>query len=102
MSQDSESKFASFLAARKVTTTDKESGTESSALYPTPSRGRRNGKRRDPAFEQVTAYIRRDTHHAVKLTLLKDGRNRQFSDLVEMLLADWLRSAMHNSELPCM
>lgn len=56
--------------------------------------------RRNPAFEQVTAYIRRDTHHAVKLALLKEGVNRQFSDLVQTLLAEWLASATHNPELP--
>ncbi len=49
------------------------------------------GKRRHPDYEQVTAYIRKDTHHQVKLALLQELKGRQFSDLVEELLSDWLR-----------
>ncbi len=49
------------------------------------------GKRRHPDFEQVTAYIRKDTHHQAKLALLRELKGRQFSDLVEELLSTWLR-----------
>ncbi len=48
------------------------------------------GKRRHPDFEQITAYIRKDTHHQVKLALLRELKGRQFSDLVEELLSTWL------------
>jgi hypothetical protein len=54
-------------------------------------RGRRPGKRSHPDFEQITAYIREDTHHAVKIALLKNGR-KEFSELVEDLLCQWLQS----------
>ncbi len=50
------------------------------------------GKRRHPDYEQVTAYIRRSTHHQVKLALLRETRDRQFSELVEELLCGWLKS----------
>ncbi len=100
MSQDSGSKFSSFLTARKETTSDIGPGTEGIGLPAASSTGRRNGKRRDPDFEQVTAYIRRSTHHSVKLALLKEDANRQFSDLVETLLAEWLAKATQKSELP--
>ena len=68
-----------------------------SAEEPVPSiprqRGRpKDGKRSHPDYEQVTAYIRKNTHHEVKLTLLQEGKGRQFSDLVEDLLARWLKS----------
>ncbi len=53
--------------------------------------GRPPGKRTHPDFEQVTAYIRKDTHHGVKLALLQEGKGRQFSELVEDLLAGWLK-----------
>ncbi len=49
------------------------------------------GKRRHPDFEQVTAYIRKDTHHQVKLALLRELKGRQFSNLVEELLSTWLK-----------
>ena len=55
-------------------------------------RGRPAGKRSDSEFGQVTAYIRKETHLAVKMALLKDGGEREFSELVEELLAKWLRS----------
>lgn len=55
-------------------------------------RGRPKGKRSDPAFEQVTAYIRKETHKTVKIALLQEGQDREFSELVEELLSDWLRS----------
>ena len=52
--------------------------------------GRPPGKRSDPGFEQVTAYIRKETHQAVKIELLKSGR-QEFSELVEGLLQQWLK-----------
>lgn len=86
MSQEPESKFSSFLAARRQPASD---------ATPVQERTRPTGKRRDPAFEQVTAYIRKATHRSVKLALLKEGNDRQFSDLVEELLATWLGSNQH-------
>jgi len=52
--------------------------------------GRPPGKRSDPDFEQVTAYIRKETHQAVKIELLKNGR-QEFSALVEGLFQQWLK-----------
>ncbi len=54
-------------------------------------RGRPAGKRTDPEYSQVTAYIRKSTHHAVKVRLLQQGEGREFSELVEELLSDWLK-----------
>lgn len=58
-----------------------------------PKRGRPPGKRSSSDHEQVTAYIRRDTHLGVKLALLKDGGDQDFSELIEALLAQWLVSS---------
>jgi hypothetical protein len=58
-----------------------------------PKRGRPKAKRSDPDYEQVTAYIKRNTHTAVKIELLKDSQNgekREFSELVQDLLEQWL------------
>jgi len=52
--------------------------------------GRPRGKRTDPDFEQVTAYIRKDTHRNVQIALLNEAQRRQFSTLVEDLLSEWL------------
>lgn len=64
---------------------------------PTPtflkaSRGRPKGKRSDPAYEQVTAYIQKETYRQTKLALLQNRDERDFSQLVEDLLCAYLRT----------
>lgn len=58
-----------------------------------PRRGRPPGKRSDPGFVQVSAYIADDLYHSVKLSLLKESKGRkgrEFSELVSELLSGWL------------
>lgn len=55
-------------------------------------RGRPSGKRSDAEYVQVTAYIHKDTHRDVKIELLKSGDGKDFSELVDSLLANWLKS----------
>lgn len=57
---------------------------------PSIRRGRPRGKRSDPDFEQVTAYVRSQTHRDVKISLLREGKGREFSELVQELLVVWL------------
>ena len=54
-----------------------------------------NGKRSHPDYEQISAYIRKETHRAVKLALLEDG-GEDFSDLVEKQLQQWLKRRAKN------
>ncbi len=70
---------------------DPEQTAGSRGSAPTGDYTRPPGKRRNPDFEQVTAYIRKETHHQVKLALLWELKDRQFSDLVEELLSTWLK-----------
>jgi hypothetical protein len=58
---------------------------------PPASRGRPSGKRSDPEFTPVYAYIRGATHKEVKIKLIRQG-DRDFSELLEELLAAWLKS----------
>lgn len=53
---------------------------------------RSKGKRNDPDYTQVTAYIRKATHNSVKIALLQEGQGREFSELVEDLLGEYLRT----------
>lgn len=55
-------------------------------------RGRPRGKRSHPDFEQITAYISKQTYRNTKIALLQKGEGQQFSELVENLLGDWLKS----------
>lgn len=58
----------------------------------TKRRGRPRGKRSHPDFEQITAYISKQTYRDTKIALLQNGEGQQFSELVENLLGDWLKS----------
>lgn len=53
-------------------------------------RGRPKGKRSNPDFEQVTAYVRSQTYRQTKIALLQQSELEDFSELVEELLTEWL------------
>lgn len=56
-----------------------------------PRLGRpRTGKRSDPAFRQVSAWIRKDTYDEVTKRLFLEENRREFSELVQDLLKGWL------------
>jgi hypothetical protein len=50
------------------------------------------GKRSDPDYRQAPAFVRKDTYKAVKIALLNDERELNYSELVEELLTAWLES----------
>lgn len=51
--------------------------------------GRPPGKRTNPDFRQVTAWVRKDTYDDVTVALVKQDR-KEFSNLVQELLDSWL------------
>jgi hypothetical protein len=51
----------------------------------------RTGKRSDPDYRQVSAWIRRDTYDRVTRRLFTRENRREFSELVQSLLQDWLK-----------
>ena len=57
-----------------------------------PKRGRPPGKRSNPTFVQVTAYVPDDLHHNIKMALLSDRKKQEFSELVGDLLRDWFNA----------
>lgn len=65
--------------------------SETTKAHDTRRPGRPNAKRSDPDFVQTTAYIRKATHRDVKLALLQNDEGRDFSELVEELLATWVK-----------
>ncbi len=48
------------------------------------------GKKSDPTYQQVTAYVRRATYQKTQVKLWQAGVKKDFSDLVEELLAKWV------------
>lgn len=62
----------------------------------TPVRRRnrkKTGKRSNPAYRQVTAYIRTDTYELAHYALMgqknERGKRLEFSELVDSLLREW-------------
>ncbi len=49
---------------------------------------KRTGKRSNPDYTQITAYIKKNTHEDVMRKIYK---RQEFSELLEELLTDWLK-----------
>ena len=60
-------------------------------------KGRPKGKRSNPDFEQVTAYVRSQTYRQTKIALLQQSELEDFSELVEKLLTEWLSTQLGKS-----
>jgi hypothetical protein len=54
--------------------------------------GRPKGKRSNPDYTQVTAYIRQETYKDIRVLLLQKGDGQEFSELVEELLSEYLKT----------
>lgn len=52
--------------------------------------GRPPGKRTDPKYRQVSAWLRKDTYGQVRAKLYEGGDSKEFSGLVQELLEKWL------------
>jgi len=72
----------------------KKSSSKSSLKTDLPKRRGRpaTGKRNNPDYDQTTAYVRKDTYKSVRIALIEEGEERDYSELVEELLAKWLKS----------
>ncbi|WP_273847515.1 hypothetical protein [Rubrobacter calidifluminis] len=82
------SKYASLFR------TSREEEPEEEQVRPLRRRNRRKtGKRSNPAYRQVTAYIRTDTYELVHYALVgkknERGKRLEFSELVDSLLREW-------------
>jgi hypothetical protein len=47
-------------------------------------------RRGDPNYQQINTYVPKEVHRAVKIELVKDN-DREMSELIEELLAAWLK-----------
>ncbi|MBW4532646.1 MAG: hypothetical protein KME09_01785 [Pleurocapsa minor HA4230-MV1] len=61
----------------------------------TPKRSKSTGKRTDPTYKQVGAYVKKDTYLQIQKLLL-DKPDRDFSDLVQELLSTYLDNQLSN------
>lgn len=84
------SKFEMVLSQRKMA--NSELALETPPILEKAAhrgRGRPPGKRTNPDYQQVTVYLPRALHDDVKIKLIQEGR-KEFSELVENLLINWL------------
>ncbi len=89
------SKFNDILKAAQARDQD---GETPAPAEPKPQKsGRPRGKRSNPDYEQVSAYIKRETYRNTKIALLQQGNNQEFSELVEHLLSEWLSTQKSNN-----
>ncbi len=84
------SKFDSFINAAQKKPAGKMPAKAAPKAVEQSDDKKRTAKRDNPDYKQALAYVRRDTHRRVMMRLA--GEEREFSDLVETLLAEWLDS----------
>jgi hypothetical protein len=58
-------------------------------------RGRRAGKRSDPAFRPTTFFVRKETQRKAARLLEDQDVGKDLSDLVEELLTTWIAENSH-------
>ena len=58
-------------------------------------RGRRAGKRSDPAFRPTTFFVRKETQRKAARLLEDQDAGQDLSDLVEELLGKWIDEHSH-------
>ncbi len=63
---------------------------------PAKTEKRAGGKSSNSDYTQVLTYVKKDTHNAVRAVLIYDHEKRDLSDLVEELLADWIKKNSKN------
>ena len=81
------SDFKKLFEARGL---EPETKSQTSPKDEQPTKRKAKGKRSDPNFTQVSAYIPRDVHKQVKIELIDSEQD--FSDLVTELLTSWLEN----------
>ncbi|MDQ3755978.1 MAG: hypothetical protein M3371_14755 [Acidobacteriota bacterium] len=83
------SKFDGFIKAARGAAEPKRKAARPAGKSSPAAAERRRAKRDDPDYKQSLAYVPRDLHRRVMSKLAEE--EREFSDLIEQLLARWLK-----------
>ena len=87
-------KQAKKAKAREINSDKKDKKTQIvEDIKPASKKRKSSGKRTDPDFKQVGAYIRKDTYLKIQRLLLEQPE-QDFSDLVEELLIQHLNNQL--------
>ena len=83
------SKFDGLLSVKSTQGASKTIKTPAKAVSePKKAKLKTVGKRSDPDYTQITAYVRKETHENVMREIYK---RQEFSELVEELLSEWMK-----------
>ena len=65
---------------------------EISSVGDAPRVGRPRGKKSNPDYQQVTVYLQKDIHRSAQKLLLDENQRKQFSELVNELVSEWVKN----------
>lgn len=91
----SKNRFDALSPAQRISDGEAQATQTASAGQNTDSsdKSKSIGKRSDPKFRQVTAYIPRDVYKQVTIKLTAEEPKGEFSELVAQLLTKWLNQS---------
>lgn len=88
------SKFDGILSVKSATARQEPERELKTPQKPSPEpkkgKSRPAGKRSDPDYTQITAYIRKETHENVMRKIYK---RQELSELIEDLLDQWMKKS---------
>jgi hypothetical protein len=86
------------VASRSKSKSQEQQAAAPAAMTTAPEfggRGRRAGKRSDPAFRPTTFFVRKETQRKAARLLEDQEAGKDLSDLVEELLGKWISDNSH-------
>lgn len=83
------------LAARSQPERVEQAPAPAAIALESGGRGRRAGKRSDPAFRPTTFFVRKETQRKAARLLEDQDAGKDLSDLVEELLGKWISEQSH-------
>ena len=96
-----QSKFSGALSKLKQSSASQPEEIQATTAVSEPAefvrgKGRPPGKRSDPDFQPVTVLLRKKTKKGVNRILEDSETGKDFSDLIEELLADWMQQRVNS------
>ncbi len=99
-SENKESKFSGMLRNRKKSKLSQSNidsqpteitSKEDKSTDNIPKKvGRPKGKRSNPNYTQISTFINKANYESAKIKLIKEGKKRDFGDLIDEFLEQWL------------
>jgi hypothetical protein len=86
----STSKYAQTIASIRQQAAAQPDASAPASAEPVGRKGRRPGKRSDPAWKLYSHFLKKQTHREVTNILRNEEDGRDLSDVLQQLLEEWL------------